>query len=215
MRLKITLLSIIFILFLTSCQSTGKRYGSKPSVFYVLYSDLFLNSDLVHYEYNPRTQFAFIDTNSSIHFRVLILKDSSLRVFGMNDFSQYFGIDSYAPPVDDVIISKLDSLYLVSDAYQGETYRIKIEGFSNLNVLDYFMELKRELDKYQIIEISHHPQVNTIKIVFSENEYLIYKPDSLLFNSSNRDFMSSLFENAKELDKNWYLFNEKIDADYY
>ncbi len=216
MRQVTTSILTIFILCFTSCNSFDGGQGERSGIFYTLYSDLFLDSDLVLYEYNPRTHFSYHNIDSSIFYRVLIMQDSSLRVFGTDAFSSVFKFDISNFTNEDVIVSDLDSSYLLTDPYQKDRKIIfKIQNNSIPNVVDYFLNLKKELNKYQIIELKKHSHVNTIKIVFSKNDYLIYKPDSLVFKSSNKEFMKYLFENGKEIDKNWFHFTNKTNTDYY
>jgi hypothetical protein len=217
MRKAIVTILTIFILCLTSCHSLDVEHnGGKSGIFYVLYSDLFLDSDLIQFDYNPRTQFSYQNIDSSVIYRVLIMQDSSLRVIGTDGFSKAFNFDISNFTPKDVIISNLDSSFLLTDPYQKDrTKTIKKQNESVPNVVDYFLGLNKELNKYQIIEIKKHPQVNVITIVFSENDYLIYKPDSLVFKDTNRDFMRFLLEDGKELDKNWFQFKNQINTDYF
>jgi len=45
--------------------------------------------------------------------------------------------------------------------------------------------------------------------------YLVYKPDILVFNNpEDTSFMQYLFDNGRQLDRNWYQFKDTISTDY-
>jgi len=203
------------LLSLTQCISDKER-SVKSEEFYKKFKDSFLKSDLTKFNYDPHTCFTFGDYDSANFYKVIIYKDSSIRVIGTEAFSKLFNvqIDNFCE--DDVIVSKSDTNYILIDPYNNKKNKtINNTADTSLNVVDYFLELKNLILKYQILEIKKHPQVNTTKIVFSSNDYLIYKPDSLKFKSSNKEFMKYLFQNGKEIDKNWVQFTYKTNTDYY
>jgi hypothetical protein len=88
------------------------------------------------------------------------------------------------------------------------------KNLSEENVIHYFWNLKRSLKKYKILSLENHPMVNVKEIIFSNNDYLIYKPDTLVFKDGNREFMKYLFKNGKSLDKNWIQFSDTINSVY-
>lgn len=222
-----TIQSFIKILFLffviVSCNDSKIKIFNK--VEKTLYSDIFfskyrldfLKSDLTKFSFDPRMQFSYPSNNNAI-YRVLIFRDSSLRIFGTAEFSKVFNVRIDTFFKSDVILSKYNKeSYILKSAYGEEsgTYLISKKKQSN-NIVDYFLTLKKLLEKFRILEISVHPSVNTIEIIFSDHDYLIYKPDSLIFkDSENKDFMKYLFKNGKQLDKNWYQFNDFTNTDYY
>lgn len=217
MRNIVTLISVVVIIGLTNCTSnSGKNESLISEDFYKKHKDSFLKSDLIKFDYNPRTNFTYGDIDSSNYYRVLIFRDSSIRIFGTGVFSKLFNVPINNFSERDVIISKYETNYMLSDPYDDKNVKIiKNTADSNTNVVDYFLNLEKLILKYQILEIDKHPQVNTLKIVFSDNDYLIYKPDSLVFKSSYKEFMKYLFENGKEIDKNWIRFTDKTNTDYY
>ena len=182
--------------------------------FYRKQKDSFLKSDLTKFDYNPRTNFTYGNIDSSNYYRVLIFRDSSIRIFGTDVFSELFNVPINNFSERDVIVSKSETNYMLTDPYDDKKVKI-IKNTTDSNVVDYFLDLEKLILKYQILEIDKHSQVNTLKIVFSDNDYLIYKPDSLVFKSSNKEFMKYLFENGKEIDKNWIHFTDKTNTDYY
>jgi len=215
MRNIVTLILVVLIISLTNCTSnSGKDESLISEKFYKKHKDSFLKSDLTQFDYNPRTSFTYGNIDSSNYYRVLIFRDSSIRIFGTGVFSELFNVPINNFSERDVIVSKSETNYMLTDPYDDKKVKI-IENTADSNVVDYFLDLEKLILKYQILEIDKHPQVNTLKIVFSDNDYLIYKPDSLVFKSSNKEFMKYLFENGKEIDKNWIHFTDKTNTDYY
>ena len=217
MRKIVTSISFVFILCLTNCVTDSAKDECVTSeIFYKKYKDSFLKSDLARFDYNPRTNFTYGNIDSSNFYRVIIFRDSSIRIFGTSVFSKLFNVPVNNFSERDVILSKSETNYILTDPYDSEKVKL-IKGTDNskTNIVDYFLDLEKLIDRFHILEIDKHPQVNTIKIVFSDNDYLIYKPDSLVFNSSNKDFMQYLFGNGNEIDKNWTHFTDKTNTDYY
>ncbi len=215
MRNIVTLILVVFIISLTNCTSnSGKNESLISEKFYKKHKDSFLKSDLTKFDYNPRTNFTYGNIDSSNYYRVLIFRDSSIRIFGTDVFSELFNVPINNFSERDVIVSKSETNYMLTDPYDDKKVKI-IKNTTDSNVVDYFLDLEKLILKYQILEIDKHSQVNTLKIVFSDNDYLIYKPDSLVFKSSNKEFMKYLFENGKEIDKNWIHFTDKTNTDYY
>ena len=175
--------------------------------FYKQYRAEFLQSDLIKYSYNPRAGFTFNQSDTLNFFRVLLREDSSIRVFGVKSFCQYFSIkiDSFYP--SEMILKK--------DEPNGIVITLTSKNLSAENVIDYFWNLKSTMEKYRILALKSHPLVNVKKIIFSNTDYLIYKPDTLLFIDENREFMKYLFKNGKEMDKNWIQFSDTIDTNYH
>jgi len=208
-------ISIFILTSFVSCSNPDKTLDSAK--FYSDFKTEFLKSDLPKYNYNPRGHFTPLDFDSVAFYRVFIYRDSSLKIMGTPSFSKAFNIKIDNFFKSDVILSKLsDSNYILSSPFEEEplTHIIPKEK-SSTNAVDYFLNLERLLRKYKILEIASHPSVNTRKIIFSSNDYLIYKPDSLVFkNTENKEFMKYLFKNGKQLDKNWYQFNDTISTDY-
>lgn len=215
MRNIVTLISVVVIISLTNCTlNSGKNEILISEDFYKKHKDSFLKSDLIKFDYNPRTNFTYGIIDNSDYYRVLIFRDSSIRIFGTGVFSRLFNVPINNFSERDVIISKYETNYMLSDPYDDKKVKI-IKNTADSNVVDYFLDLEKLILKYQIIEIDKHPQVNTLKIVFSDNDYLIYKPDSLVFKSLNKEFVKYLFENGKEIDKNWIHFTDRTNTDYY
>ena len=209
------LIPIFILTSLVSCTNTNKTLDSAR--FYLNFKTEFLRSDLTKYNYDPRGHFTSLYNDTTLFYRVIVLGDSSLRIMGTSSFSKAFNIKIDTFFNSDVILSKLpDSNYILRSLYDEEPLtHIIPQQKSSTNVVEYFLNLVRLLNKFKILEIASHPVINTKKVVFSSNDYLIYKPDSLVFNDSeNTDFMNLLFENGKQLDKNWYQFNDKTNTDY-
>lgn len=209
-------ISIFILAIFVSCSNLNKPlYSAK---FYSDFREDFFKSDLTKYNYNPRCHFTPFGFDTATFYRVIVFRDSSLNIIGTTSFSKAFNIrlDTLFNS-EDVILSKFsDSNYIIKKNYEEKslTYIIPIQKTS-LNLVDYFLNLKRLLNEFKILEIASHPSVNTVKIVFSSNDYLIYKPDSLVFkNTGNKDFMKFLFNKGKQLDKNWHQFDDTINTDY-
>jgi hypothetical protein len=208
-------ISILILATFISCSKADKTLDSAK--FYSDFKTDFLNSDLTKYNYNPRGHFTPLDFDYVVSYRVFIFRDSSLKIMGTPSFSKAFNIKIDNFFKSDVILSKLsDSTFILSSPFKEEplTYIIPKQK-SSTNAVDYFLNLERLLRKFRILEIASHPSVNTRKIVFSSNDYLIYMPDSLVFkNTENKEFIKHLFKNGKQLDKNWFQFNDTISTDY-
>ncbi len=205
------LLIIYCLLSLVSCNHFGNQNERHSIDFYNNYKNEFLQSDLLKYGYDPRTGFAFKEYDSIGSYKVLIRKDSSLLIYYGYDAlceNLNFNIESYEK---SSVILKMENL----NGSKGEvTYTITNQASNNSSlqeVVDYFLSLSRLINKYKIIAIQNHPIVNIKKIIFSESDYLIYKPDSLIFQSDDRDFMAYLFDNGKNLDNNWVHFSNAVD----
>ena len=207
-------ISVFILSSFVSCSNGDKTLES--AVFYSDFKADFLKSDLTKYSYNPRVQFTCPGNNNAT-YGVLIFRDSSLRIIGTEEFSKAFNVRIDTFFKSDVILSKRSSdSYILTSPFDEESGSYLLpKQIQSINVVDYFLNLRNLLNKYKILEISDHPLVNTIKIVFSEHDYLIYKPDSLVIkDSENKDFMKHLFEKGKPIDKNWYHFNDKTITDY-
>ena len=216
MKILNTILLLVLTLSLTHCK-TNERKNLDSENFYNNYKDSFLKSDLTKYYYNPRVNFIYNPFDSTNSFRALIMHDSSLRLFGKKAFSELFDFPFDTLDQKEIFISKsyTDNCYILYNSYKKENARkIKIVETSSINVVDYFLNLEKLINKFGILEIAQHPSVNTLEIVFSDHDYLIYKPDSLVFKSTNKEFMKSLFKDGKEIDNNWVRFSDKINTDY-
>lgn len=184
--------------------------------FYKEYRFDFLKSDLTKYAYNPREQFTKQEYDQ-FFFRVLVLQDSTILVFGIKQFNKEFNLTIDTTFGSDVIISNQlngDLLLYSSQKNIKSKQEIKKANFS-VNPVIYFQKLLQQIRTYNIIAIEKHPCVNTIELVFSDHDYLIYKPDKLVFHTDNKDFMKYLFKENIELDNNWYQFKTVKDIDYY
>jgi len=207
-------ISVFALASFVSCYNSDKTLES--AVFYSDYKADFLKSDLTKYNYDPRMQFTSPGNNNAT-YGVLIFRDSCLRIIGTEEFSKAFEVRIDTFFKSDVILAKrsTDSYILTSPNNEDSRTFLIPKQSQSVNIVDYFLNLRNLITKYNILEISDHPLVNTTKVVFSEHDYLIYKPDSLVIqDSQNKDFMKHLFENGKQLDKNWYQFNDKTNTDY-
>jgi hypothetical protein len=111
-----------------------------------------------------------------------------------------------------VMIKKDSSLFV----YSGyDAFCKKWDTTSSGDEVMYFISLSHLIDKYKTIAIKDHPQVNVKKLIFAENNYLIYKPDTLVFQSDDRNFMTYLFKNGNYLDRNWVHFSDTVNIDFY
>lgn len=120
--------------------------------------------------------------NNNAKYGVLILRDGSLKIIGTEEFSRAFEIRIDTFFKSDVILSKrtTESYILTSPNHEDSRSFLITKQSQSTNIVDYFLNLRKLIIKYNILEISDHPLVNTTKIVFSEHDYLIYKPDSLV-----------------------------------
>jgi hypothetical protein len=95
-----------------------------------------------------------------------------------------------------------------------KTKQVIVKADIKVNPVTYFQNLRQQISTYHIIAIEGHPSVNTIELIFSDHDYLIYKPDSLVFKTNNTDFMKYLFKDSIKLDNNWYQFKTEKNIDY-
>lgn len=168
------------------------------------------------YSYNPRTGFTKQIFDDHL-FRVLVFQDSSIRVSGVLEFNKDFNEIIDTSIWTDVIISTRENgdLMLSSADRNIKTKQIVGRTDFKVNPVEYFLKLKERIDTYHIIAIEKHPRVNTVKLVFSDHDYLIYKPDILVFKTDDTDFIKYLFEDSIRLDNNWYQFKTEKKIDYY
>lgn len=199
---------ILAFLILTSCMfCKNDQIPNYSAIFYKQYRLEFLKSDLIKYSYNPRAGFTFKESDTLNFFRVLLREDSSIRILGVKSFCQYFDFNSNSFDQSELSIKK--------DEPNGVTLTLTSRNHSIEEVIDYFWNLKRLIEKYHILALKNHPLVNVKEIVFSNTDHLIYKPDTLIFIDGNREFMKYLFKNGKELDKNWIQFSDTISTNYH
>ena len=173
---------IIFILTfagLVGCDSGQENEFSNK--FYKEYRLSFLQSDLRKYVYNPRLGF----TKHSL--RVLIFQDSAIRVIGLKQFNNEFCLSVDTLFGNDVVIKTQSNgdLELYSADEDIETKQVIVKSNIKVNPVTYFQNLRQQITTYHIIAIERHPSVNTIGLIFSNHDYLIYKPDSLVFKTNN------------------------------
>lgn len=182
--------------------------------FYKEYRLEFLNSDLMKYTYDPRQHFAKADY-SQIFFKTIIFQDSAIRIFGISQFNKEFNLSIDTTFGSDVIISKQSNgdLALYSADKDIKTKQIISNADIKINPVTYFQNLRQQISTYHIIAIEKHPNVNTMELIFSDHDFLIYKPDSLVFKTDNKDFMRYLFKDSVKLDNNWYQFNTEKNID--
>ena len=166
------------------------------------------------YSYDPRTGFSFNVIDSPAFYRVLIREDSSILIIGFNSFCHDLKINFDSLDKSNIVLRKEESSSERGKYDYRLSYILTAES-STTNVVDYFLNLYRLLDKFNILSLKDNPSVNVKKIIFSDHDYLIYKPDTLVFWNENREFMKSLFKNGKDLDRNWVKFNDTIDVGYF
>jgi hypothetical protein len=193
---------------LICCQNRKDNEFSKK--FYQEYRLDFLQSDLTKYAYNPRLGF------SNRNFRVLILNDSAIRVTGTKRFNQEFSLSIDTLYGNDVVIKALLNVGLAVNSAYSEIMSEQVISKDNfiVNPVIYFQNLKKQINSYNIIAIEGHLSVNIFELIFSDHDYLIYKPDSLVFSTENKDFMKYLFKEGLKLDNNWYQFKAEKNIDY-
>lgn len=178
--------------------------------FYKEYRLSYLQSDLKNYSYNPRIGFA------KENFRVLIFQDSAIRVLGINHFNREFALSVDTLFGNDVVIRKglNGDLTLYSADENIKTKQTISKADFKVNPVSYFQNLKNQISIYHIVALEKHPSVNTTELIFSDHDYLIYKPDTLVFKTDNTDFMKYLFKDSIRLDNNWYQFKTEKNVDY-
>jgi hypothetical protein len=205
MRKLKTALSFLILISFTFCKN--EQTPKSSMIFYRDPKSEFVKSDLIKFSYDYRGGFTYGSPDSMNFFRVLISADSSLKVFGIKSFCHFFN-------------TNFDSIDLSEMTFEenfpfGGILIIKSNNRSFKRYINYFLSLKTVIDKYQILAIEGHPVVNIKEIIFSNNDYLIYKPDTLIFVNRDKGFMKYLFRNGRPLDKNWIQFDDTINTDYY
>ena len=208
---------LLIIICCANCQTKEVRQDNicLSEIFYNNFRLEFLESDLKLYTYNPRLGFTKQIFDDDL-FRVIIFKDSSIRVYGIPEFNNKFNLSIDTSIWNDLVISRQlnGDLVLSSPNENIKTKQTVKKNEFELNPVDYFLKLKRQVEKYRIIAIEKHPSVNIIELVFSDNDYLLYKPDTLKFKADSKEFMSYLFKDSKRLDTNWYQFHSPKNIDY-
>ena len=199
----------------TNCQNreTNKDNNCNSDVFYESSRNEFLKGDLKNYSYNPRTGFTKQNFDEDL-YRVILRQDSSIRVDGIVEFNKEFNLTIDTAVWNYVFISKNLNEDLTLSSTNNKAEQIIKKTEFKIDPVSYFIKLKKHVERYRIIEIEKHQSVNTIKLIFSDHDYLIYKPDTLKFKTDTKDFMTYLFQDSIRLDRNWYQFKTKINIDY-
>jgi len=212
---KLKLYLTFTILFsLTNCEIKNENVNASE-FFYKNFKEAFIKSDLVKYNYDPRLNFSY-GKDSSTYFIVLVLQDSSIRIFRAQNFNKLFRITNDIIFEDIIDVTRLENNFQITYPRNAELSLKEVQfDESKINVVDYFVNLKKQIKKYRIKEIRIHRLFNTVRIGFSDLDYFIYKPDSLIVNDSNKRFLKTLFKNGEEVDKNWYRFTNEKTTDYH
>ena len=210
----LTKILIILICF-TNCQNreTTKDNNCNSDIFYESSRKEFLKGDLKNYSYNPRTGFTKQNFDEDL-FRVILRQDSSIRVEGIVEFNKEFNLTIDTAVWNYVFISKHLNGDLTLSSADNKVEQIIKKTEYKIDPVSYFIKLKKNIESYRIIAIEKHQSVNTIKLIFSDHDYLIYKPDTLKFKTDSKEFMTYLFQDSIRLDRNWYQFKTKINTDY-
>ena len=124
MRIKLLIL-ICFILIFNSCTQTDSEDGYLKAInFHEKYSKEFFESDLLKFNYEPRTQYDLVVNDSTFErdfFRLIIKDNEELYVINPHNFIKMFNL-----PVD--------SNYFYDDAsvkYENTEFVIEIDDFES------------------------------------------------------------------------------------
>lgn len=210
----------IFISCITGCnnfKNNPEKLQSKianPAVFfYDNYKDEFLRSGLQHFEYNPRVHFEVYDTKPK--FGVLIYKDSSINVRGFKEFHKLFNIKIKPSFNGEVHISKMTNGNLLLKSNESDIIMQIVEkAVFKENPIDYFIQLRGQIERFKIIAIKKSHVFNTIDFIFSRHDYLMYVPDSLKLTKDEKAQLDTIMKRGTKLGDNWYLYREEMDIDY-
>jgi len=231
-------LIIIFLIScgLSSCDKTPDNFGYEQSMtFFKLHADNFLKSELLKYDYNPRTQYS-LSINDTLVYRAILRQEDNefVGVFGDNGavvFARQFKI-----PIDTN--STWDRLYLKTDSthytlelelyshpnivINSDTVKADIKTTGNysipVNLMDdpfkYFSTLDNERKNYGIMDFRKLRIGRIIEVNFSVTDYLLYFPtDGKIEEKQFQEHWDKKIKEGKKLDDNWYYYKRERPLD--
>jgi len=197
--------------------------------FYNNYATDFLNSDLIKFNYHPRTQYDFLTDSNS--YRVLVKDENNISIIGFIEFAKSFNL-----PLDTIVdyywasLKCVNSLYILElgnnkfTDYQYLQEKIKksiktetkyefTENVIDDNPLKFFNNLEKLRIKYGIINIKNIKAVGVVEIYFSSTDYLIYFPSDLIIDIKYQEYWDKKKKEGKKLDDNWYYYESDKPLD--
>ena len=221
---------------LSSCDRTPDNFGKVQSItFFKEYKDKFLKSELLKYDYNPRTQYS-LSINDTLVYRALLRKEDNqlVGVFGDNGFGVF--ARQFKIPIDTN--STWDRLYFEINSTQyklelelfahpskivnSDTVKADIKTTGNYSIpkalmndpIQYFKNLDKEREKYGIMDYRKLRIGGIIEVNFSPTDYLLYFPaDSKIEEKQLQDFWDNKIKEGEKLDDNWYYYKRERPLD--
>lgn len=218
-NMKTILLSFLGILFLVSCQDsiTGKE---KMNAFIENYRSSFLESDLTHYDYNPRVKFEYHSDSVNIGYfirsdRKMLISFNGVEYLDSNKKSHRFAFDFHTFIVENSESIKRTGIkinWIAEDSIQNllligednKSFAISKSSFK-IQPIEYFHNLDSLIELYGILEIKKYDDY--IQLVFDSENSLIYFIDL--------DIIDNIDLSLKHINGMWYETNNKMHVDYY
>jgi len=221
---------------LSSCDKTPDNFGRLQSMtFFKTHTDNFLKSELLKYDYNPRTQYSLSVNDTLVYRAILQQEDNELvGVFYDSSFALFAG--QFKIPIDTN--STWDRLYLQTNSTH---YKLELELFThpskiinsdtvngdikttgNYSIpkslmsdpIQYFNDLDKERVKYGIMDFRKLRIGGIIEVNFSPTDYLLYFPtNSKIEEKRFQDFWDKKIKEGEKLDDNWYYYKRERPMD--
>jgi hypothetical protein len=203
--------------------------------FFKEHTDSFLKSELLKYDYNPRSQFS-LSTNDTLVYRALLRQEyhEFVGIFGDKGFGVF--AREFKIPIDTN--TEWERLDLKADSTQ---YTLELELYSHSNKVinsdtikadiktngsysiprnlmndpfRYFSGLDKERKNYGIMDFRKLRIGGIIEVNFSPTDYLLYLPsDTKIEEKRFQDFWEKKLREGKKLNENWYYYKRERPLD--
>lgn len=221
---------------LGSCDKTPDNFGYEQSMkFFKEHTDSFLRSELLKYDYNPRSQYS-LSTNDTLVYRALLRREDNefVGIFwgkGFVVFARQFKIPIDTDTAWDRLDLKNDSTQYTLElelythpnkVINSDTIKADIRTIGNYSIprslmsdpFQYFSRLDKERKNYGIMDFRKLRIGGIIEVNFSPTDYLLYFPsDTKIEEKRFQDFWDKKLGEGKKLNDNWYYYKRERPLD--
>jgi hypothetical protein len=206
---------------LSSCDRTPDNLGYEQSMtFFKEHTENFLKSELLRYDYNPRTQYSLTTSDTLIYRAFLRREDNELvgvfRDKGFEIFAEQFKIPIDTNSTWDRLSLTTDSMNYILElelyihpikVINSDTIKADIKTIGDFTIpknlmsdpIQYFSQLDKERENYGIVDFSRLRIGEIIEINFSATDYLLYfPPDSKIEEKQFRDYWNKKMKEGKK-----------------